>query len=106
MELFVVNGGTDAVIVDKLEALEQVDLFSLLCFDGELDAATRDEIAAYCATRRAMFLVDPPASWTSAGIALQNLDSLMVRHEDAALYFPHLITTTGIRRRTTSTTAS
>jgi phage tail sheath protein FI len=95
LDLFFGNGGAEAVIVDRLEVLSDVDSFSLLSFDGEADAPTRDRIAACCRERRALYLVDPPSSWTSAKMALDNLDSLMTRSDSAALYFPRLVTTAG-----------
>src|SRR5690606_9238447 len=49
-------------------ALEKADIFNLLCIpplDAETDVpkSTWDAAAAYCSNRRAMLLVDPPASW-------------------------------------------
>lgn len=87
LQLFFLNGGTDAVIAGDLQALDNVDLFNLLCVpeDADLDAA-----AAYCTLRRAMLLVDPPASWTSID------DVQLTTHSaNAALYFPQLVTDDG-----------
>ena len=83
-------------------ALEKADLFNLLCIPpltrsgdmlGDINAATRSAALAYCKLRRAMFIVDPPANWddpddvTNAGIGV---DSLGLRDENAAVYFPRL----------------
>ena len=35
-----------------------------------------------------MLLVDPPASWQSKGAALNGIDGLMTRIENAAAFFP------------------
>jgi hypothetical protein len=49
-----------------------------------------DQAAAYCKERRAMLLVDPPASWQSKDAALNGIDGLMTRIENAAAFFPRL----------------
>jgi phage tail sheath protein FI len=78
-----------------LWALEKADLFNLLCIPpltpaGEIGRQTREAAANYCATRRALFIVDPPAAWTSAGAALSGVDTLVTRTANAAVYFPRL----------------
>ena len=84
-------------------ALAKADLFNLLC----IPADTRDEdtssgvyqgAMAYCAKRRAMLIVDPPAAWganknTAAATARDGLASLGLTGEfarNAALYFPRV----------------
>ena len=79
---FFENGGRTAVAVGVadatlhsvrvgLEALERVGLVNLLVLPAE--SADRPEVreivaeaAAFCERRRAMLIVDPPGSWTSA----------------------------------------
>ncbi|HYC90885.1 MAG TPA: phage tail sheath C-terminal domain-containing protein [Thermoanaerobaculia bacterium] len=78
-----------------LYALQKTDLFNLLCIpprdrDNDIDAGTRDAAAAYCARRRAMFIVDAPMSWQSVDDAVQELDALMTREKNAALFFPRI----------------
>lgn len=83
-----------------LYALEQADLFNLLCippyrsddgvaFDAEpvvLAAAT-----AYCEQRRAFHLIDAPSSWRSKADAIDGLDEFAdPRSRNAALFFPRL----------------
>ena len=54
-----------------LYTLNKADLFNLLCIPGYKDTALGFDVdkevvsaaARYCETRRAMLLVDPPASW-------------------------------------------
>ncbi|NMG11108.1 phage tail sheath C-terminal domain-containing protein [Brasilonema sp. UFV-L1] len=83
-------------------ALEQADLFNLLCippysFDQDITPTTLwDTAATYCQERRAMLLVDPPSTWksknaakgdgTSTGVAAVGTNS-----KNAALYFPRLL---------------
>jgi hypothetical protein len=89
-----------------LYALEQADLFNLLCIPpnkrgtsvvddpnqgGLLEAALK-----YCKDRRAMLIIDPPTKWDDmfkSGNASQTVDSDIgsLRDENAAIYFPQLI---------------
>ncbi len=86
-----------------LYALEQADLFNLLCippYHSPVDAVDIDPnlvsaAAAYCEQRRAMLILDSPVGWTSAPSALQgfndpNNDNVGTRSRNAALYFPRL----------------
>ncbi|MGO1001014.1 phage tail sheath family protein [Lysobacter sp. CA196] len=83
-----------------LYALEQSDLFNLLCippyksvdgvqFDAEpivLSAAT-----AYCERRRAFHVIDPPSGWTSKEAAIAGLDTVAdPKSRNAAIFFPRL----------------
>jgi len=86
-----------------LWALDQADAFDLLCvppfaFDGSGDvgAQTRRAAADYCLVRRAMFIVDPLASWSTVDSVLASgtgLDSRvwgLPASANAALYFPRI----------------
>ena len=86
-----------------LYALEKADLFNLLCIvagtrGGDVPAAVYQAAMAYCAQRRAMLLVDPPAAWgankdTAAAAAIAGLSDLGLAGNaarNAALYFPRL----------------
>jgi phage tail sheath protein FI len=81
-----------------LMALENVDLFNLLCLapdtdgpGGDIPAAFWDTAASYCEQRRAMLLVDPPALWTTKDLAKQGIDALLTRSRNAAIFFPRLL---------------
>ncbi len=82
---------------EGLWALEKTDLFNLLCIPpftdiDEVDPATWDIAAQYCADRRAMLLIDPPLAWNS----VDDVDDaainahVVARSPNAALYFPHI----------------
>jgi len=86
-----------------LYALEQVDLFNLLCippYRAALDAIDVDPnlvsaAASYCEKRRAMLLVDAPKNWTDKAKAREqfsdaNNDAVGTRSRNAALFFPRL----------------
>jgi phage tail sheath protein FI len=83
--------------------LEKADLFNLLCIPadtrgGDTDASVYQHAMKYCADRRAMLLVDPPAAWSAnkdtaaanakAGLTALGLSGTFARN--AALYFPRL----------------
>ena len=83
-----------------LYALDQADLFNLLCIPPY---ATTDEISfdadpivvsaatAYCEKRRAIHLIDPPSTWTTKDAARDNIATFPeTRSKNAALYFPRL----------------
>jgi hypothetical protein len=84
-----------------LWSLEKADLFNLLCIppltpDGDIGGQTRSAAAAYCKSRRAMFIVDPLRDWdepkdlTDATTGLDGSTFGLARSENAALYFPML----------------
>lgn len=85
-------------------ALDKADLFNLLCIPpdsrgGDTSAAVYQSAMSYCAKRRAMLIVDPPAAWgankdTAAAKAVAGVSTLGLTGVDArnaALYFPRVI---------------
>ncbi|MDX2032420.1 MAG: phage tail sheath subtilisin-like domain-containing protein [Blastocatellia bacterium] len=87
-----------------LYALNKADLFNLLCIPadqrgGDTDNTVYQDALAYCAERRAMLIVDPPAAWgsnkdTAASTAKQGLPDLGLTGEaarHAAIFFPRVI---------------
>jgi uncharacterized protein len=87
-----------------LFALEQADLFNLLCIPPyhapndalDVDVNLVTAAAAYCEKRRAMLLVDAPKDWTDKDKARTkfndaNNDNVGARSRNAALYFPRLL---------------
>ncbi|MGY2012113.1 phage tail sheath family protein [Nocardia gipuzkoensis] len=82
-----------------LYALEKVDLFNLLCIPPHGgDDPTREDLettligtaAAYCEKRRAVLLVDPPATWNDKDDARNGVAAIGTSSNHAALYFPRL----------------
>lgn len=80
-----------------LYALEQIDLFNLLCItpylaSGDVDASLVAEAASYCEfQRRAMLLVDLLTSWTSKDEAKTGVTAVGTNSKNAALFFPRLM---------------
>ena len=94
------NGETDK---KGLYALEQTDLFNLLCIPPyraatdtvDIDAGLVSAAASYCEKRRAMLLLDAPKAWTTKDKARDgfndiNNDNVGTRSRNAALFFPRL----------------
>lgn len=82
-------------------ALEHADLFNLLCIPpysptDDVDATDLTNALAYCVRRRAMLLVDPPASANSVATA-QTFANALTRSENAALYFPRVLAPNPLR---------
>jgi phage tail sheath protein FI len=81
---------------EGLWALEDADLFNLLCIppfdrDTDIDTTTWSTALAYCKKRRAMLIVDPPSDWDTPADVTDNtigVDGLNLRDENAVLYFP------------------
>jgi uncharacterized protein len=85
-----------------LYALEKADLFNLLCIPPltrELDVGieeTLSKAAQYCKKRRAMLIVDSPASWVSIAAARSGINTLrnglggVAVATNAAVFFPRL----------------
>ena len=86
-----------------LYALEQTDLFNLLCIPPyraatdtvDIDAGLVSAAASYCEKRRAMLLLDAPKAWTTKDKARDGFndpdnDNVGTRSRNAALFFPRL----------------
>jgi phage tail sheath protein FI len=85
-------------------ALEKADLFNLLCIPpftldhtGDIGAQTRSAAAAYCTSKRAIYIADPLYSWEEAADVTDPASGLgsanwgLARNANSALYFPRVI---------------
>jgi phage tail sheath protein FI len=95
----------DAVAKTGLRALEKADLFNILCIPpdtrgGGIDNDVWSDAAAYCMSRRAFLIVDPPPSWTANPANAVSAASNGVRtaapvtglqSRNAAIFFPRLV---------------
>lgn len=90
-----------------LYALENADLFNILCVppyndlvandgSGDIDlAALIGKLAAYCVQRRAMLMIDPPSLWLSSAEAVTGIQDIIIGvgsnySANAAIFFPRL----------------
>lgn len=89
-----------------LYALENVDLFNLLCIppikrggvEADIPKETLSLAMRYCAERRALLIVDSPSDWTSVQVItatnakkLTDLGLSGTDARNAAIYFPRVI---------------
>jgi hypothetical protein len=87
-----------------LFALRQVPSFNLLCIpplarEQDVGLGTLMIAARFCRDRHAMLMVDPPATWTSASVALRELRNWPFRSENAVMYFPRVVALDRLRGR-------
>ena len=81
-----------------LFALEQADLFNLLCIppylaagDVDVDILLIDEAIKYCERRRAMLLIDSPKKWNDKEKAKSGIETEVgAPSKNAAIFFPRL----------------
>ena len=72
-------------------ALEDVDLFNILCLPNVVDVAVLSDAIAYATERRAFVLLDFPAAVDTVAEARQWLDSNgTIRDKNVAIYFPRV----------------
>jgi len=99
-----VSDPTLAANREGLWALEKADLFNLLCIPpfsldnlGDIGAQSRSAAAAYCLTRRAIYIADPPYDWdehsdiTNPATGLDSPTWGSTRNANTAVYFPRVI---------------
>jgi hypothetical protein len=77
-------------------ALSEVGYFNFLCIpplsrDQDVGPIALLVGARYCKERRALLIVDPPASWHTADDALQGMRDWNFSNENAVMYFPRLL---------------
>jgi phage tail sheath protein FI len=75
---------------EGIYALEEVDLFNLLCLPGVSDGGILADAAAYCAERRAFLIVDAPRDvGTPDDLAsLLRSGGALPRSDNAAVFYP------------------
>ncbi|MGO9933978.1 MAG: phage tail sheath family protein [Steroidobacteraceae bacterium] len=79
-----------------LFALFHADYFNFLCIppvsrDRDVGPSALLVAARYCKERRALLIVDPPASWHTADDALAGLRNWNLSSENALMYFPRVL---------------
>ncbi len=93
------NGAGLETAKEGIYALENADLFNLLCIPpylstGDVDTGVMASAAVYCEGRRAMLLVDPRSSWNSKASAKTDAADFSANigtdSKNAALFFPRL----------------
>jgi phage tail sheath protein FI len=71
-------------------ALEDADIFNILCLPGIADPAILQDAAAYCEQRRAFLIVDPPPGNTLTQIEALVSGPTLPKSDHAAIYYPNI----------------
>ena len=106
------TGSEKEVAKQGLFALEQADLFNLLCLppyndSGDVDPALITAAATYCEKRRAMLLIDAPIDWNTKKKAVDGIKvGVGTNSKNAAVFFPRLQQTNPLRGGQVETYAS
>ncbi len=87
-----------------LFALTPDHAFDLLCIpslarEQDVGLATLLVATRFCRERHAMLLVDPPAHWSSASAALDEMRRWPFRSDDAVMFFPRILGFDRLRNR-------
>ena len=85
-------------------ALRFVSNFNFLCIppltrEQDVGLSTLMIAARFCRDRHAMLVVDPPSSWTTASVALNELRDWPFRSDNAVMYYPRVIALDRLRGR-------
>jgi phage tail sheath protein FI len=71
-------------------ALEDADIFNILCLPGITDPSTLIDAAAYCESRRAFLIVDPPTNQKPMDIETLVTGTSVPKSDHAAIYYPNI----------------
>lgn len=85
-------------------ALQSAPDINLLCIpplarEQDVGLSTLLVAGRFCRERRAMLIVDPPATWASSAAALDGMRHWPFRSEDAAMFFPRIVAFDRLRGR-------
>lgn len=88
-----------------LFALDELDELAFLYIPpltrtADVGVSTVLVAAKFCRQRRAMLIVDPPATWGSAAEAVRGLKGLNFHSDHALMFFPRISATDRLRGRT------
>jgi phage tail sheath protein FI len=87
-----------------LFALHSAPDINLLCIppltrDTDVGLSTLLVAGRFCRERRALLIVDPPATWSSSAAALDGMRHWPFRSEDAAMFYPRVVAFDRLRGR-------
>jgi phage tail sheath protein FI len=71
-------------------ALENADIFNILCLPGITDPSTLQDAAAYCEQRGAFLIVDPPTGDKPTDIETLVSGATLPKSDHAAIYYPNI----------------
>jgi hypothetical protein len=84
-----------------LHASPEINLLCIPPLARETDVGLSTLLVAgrFCRERRAILIVDPPATWASSAAALDGMRHWPFRSEDAAMFFPRIVSFDRLRGR-------
>ena len=80
---------TGLTLLDRFDSVNMVSL-APPTRTGDVPVATWALAAAWCEGKRAMLLIDPPASWTNTATAAAKTDLTGVTSANAAMFYPRI----------------
>src|SRR4051794_1991404 len=69
-------------------ALEEIDLFNILCLPGITDPGVLSDTVGYCVERRAFLIIDPPPAQSPAQMETVARSTALPKNNYAAVYYP------------------
>ena len=97
----VIGSAQNATGIFALHSAPDINLLCIPPLTREHDVGLSTLLVAgrFCRERRAMLIVDPPASWASSAAALDGMRHWPFRSEDAAMFFPRVVAFDRLRGR-------
>jgi hypothetical protein len=85
-----------------LEPVEELAFVYIppLARNSDVGISTMLVAARFCRDKRAMLIVDPPASWESSAEAIRAIKALDFRSDNALMFFPRIVAMDRLRGRT------
>jgi uncharacterized protein len=97
----VIGSAQEGTGIFALHAAPDINLLCIPPLTREHDVGLSTLLVAgrFCRERRAMLIVDPPATWASSAAALDGMRHWPFRSEDAAMFFPRIVAFDRLRGR-------
>ncbi|MBZ5510989.1 MAG: phage tail sheath subtilisin-like domain-containing protein [Acidobacteriia bacterium] len=92
------NAADFAPVFQQDSSLDKADIFNLLVLPGVADQSVWSEALAFCERKQAFLIMDPPKQDSADGmnglpLIHDDMDALVPKSANGALYFPYLRTT-------------
>lgn len=98
----VIGSATRRTGLFALESVEELAFVYIppLARNSDVGISALLVAARFCRDKRAMLIVDPPASWDSSAHALRAIKALDFRSDNALMFFPRIVAMDRLRGRT------
>lgn len=97
----IIGSAQKATGIFALHAAPDINLLCIppLTRDQDVGLSTLLVAGRFCRERRAILIVDPPATWASSAAALDGMRHWPFRSEDAAMFYPRIVAFDRLRGR-------